>query len=212
MYTHLYIFLAFAVLLGATTTISAKEPTLNDKPVAEAFLHAVHKRFREGDAEALNDLADTNSKKAASDLMEYIVPQSEVGDRDATAAGRALARMHAERHIHELIQKYVKRRGQLADRDRYLAFFTLSFMQSRAAVRTLASFLDDTAINPTDIYPLGGTNADYAAIVLSKMELLHAPFKFRDSISLTDQADEKWREWWKSNAASFQGDGPLPTE
>lgn len=211
MKSYLSIPLVAFTLIVCAHSGAAQEADRNNQPVKPAFFDAVKQRVHNGDLTAFSDLAATNSNKAIPLLLQYIAPQDQPDDPVALAVGDALVKMHAEKDIHKSIVNYSKT-GESADRERLLAFMTLSFMRSRASVRAIASFLDDNANKATTASSLAGANCESSVYALCRMNLLNAPNKAADYQSLSFDSIDKWRQWWKLNLGKFQGDGPLPTE
>ena len=181
----------------------------NNNPVSAALLDSVKEKVHEGNLNSLDELANTNSNKAISYLVDFIIPQDKADSPIAKAAGAALVKMHAEADLRDKIIEY-RKAGRAHDRDRLIAFSALSFMPTKAAVRALASFLDDTT-TPEESSVIGD-NAGTASFYLARMNIPGAPMDAAKSEFLSVDDVVRWQQWWKSNAGIFAGDGPLHKE
>lgn len=205
------IVIATAALFIVARQCEARDAHLNDKPLDPEMVTSIRKRINNGDYSGFNELVNTNSTKAVIEIADFVSPSDADNEARAVAAGEALVKLKAETYLCDSIRSLSKVENVAADRERGIIFVTLAFMKSKATVRGLASFLNDASPRERQDNIIGD-NSSNALIALCKLKIKGAPSTNWHMLGVSEKDLTQWREWWKSNADKFQGEGALPSE
>ena len=196
------------VVSGATpvpTATAGTQPRDKQPPV-----QTIIERVRGGEVSALLELGDMGDTNAIPVLEKYVVPG---GAADADPAQRqyavqALAKLGAEKHYEELIRRLSAEYTAQADRDLLRIFDVLSYIPSKAAVRTIGQFLNDPTVHLPHSDVKGVSIRVLAAHTLAAMsnnlgQMIPDPPTPKDRPPYQTGDIEKWQQWWITNKSKY---------
>jgi hypothetical protein len=198
--------IVMASSLGRDLAVAAgRQPQDNQQQI-----QAIVERVNAGEASALLELGDIGGTNRIPILEKYVVPggAAEADPTQRQFAAQALAKLGAEKHYEELIRRLLAEDTAQADRELLKIFDVLSYIPSKAAVRTVGQFLNDPTVHRPHYDVLGVSTRVLAAHTLAAMsnnlgQMIPDPPTPRDRSPYRTGDIEKWQQWWAANKNKY---------
>ena len=205
------IILAMTVAAVTNGTLTLGEQLENQAQERDKQVKIILERVKAGEPSALLELGDIADTNVIPILQKYVLPSwaIEADPIERQFAGQALGKLGAEKHYEALIKRMLAEDTAEADFELLRLFKVVSYIPTKAAVRTVAQFLDDPTVrkqHSDDVLAISvrGLAVDaLTRMAKSPSQVIVDPPAPHDRPYYRPEDVEKWQKWWETNKRKY---------